>query len=146
MNVNVSRFMFGTLLHITLIRQIFELLDNIWKILHTDISNGITWLFLFLWPCMGFDTQRGNKPLSWYSQIIFWIWRCDSHLVHTNKLQQYVQGDVLLTIINLSVFPNIATTTIFHVHRCDITKCELFPLECLPIGVTMINRRWCYNW
>ena len=85
------------------------------------------------------------NPFHDINQIIFWLWICDSHIVQTNKFQQYFQGDVLLTILNLSVFPNIVTTTIFHVHRCELTKCELSPPERLLIGATMINRWRCYN-
>ena len=92
-----------------------------------------------------------NQPLSWSSQIIFLLWRCDSHLVQTAKLQQYVQNDVIITTLDVSVFPKISTTTIFHVNSCEITKSEisltydlLLP-ECLPIGATMINRQWFYN-
>ena len=138
-------FMFGPLPHITLIKQIFKLLDNLWKILHTDISNCIPFLFLFLWPCNGLDTQRGIQPLSWYSLIIFWLWRCDFHLFHATKFQRDVQGDVLITILNLRVFPNIATTTIFHVYRCELAQCENFLPERLPSGATTINRRCCCN-
>ena len=39
--------MFGPLPHITCIMQKFKLLDNIWKILLTDISNGIPCIFFF---------------------------------------------------------------------------------------------------
>ena len=39
--------MFGPLLHITLIRKILKLLNNLIKILQTDISNGIPSLFVF---------------------------------------------------------------------------------------------------
>ena len=66
------------------------------------------------------------NPLSWYSQIIFWIWRYDSHLVQSAKRQQYVQGDLVITILDIYLFPNIATTTIVYVHSCELTKCELF--------------------
>ena len=49
-----------------------------------------------------------------------------SYLVQTDKLQWDAQGDLLITTLDFSVFTNIATTTIFHVHSCEITKCELF--------------------
>ena len=64
--VTVSGFMFAPLPHITRIMQIFKILDNLWKILHTDISNGIPCPFVFLWPYKGLEIQRGNQPLSWY--------------------------------------------------------------------------------
>ena len=56
---------------------------------------------------------------------------------------QYIMDQVyvLLTILDIHVFPNIATTPIFHVQRC-----ELFLLERLKSGATMINIQWCYNW
>ena len=47
--------------------------------------------------------------------------------------------------INISMFPNITTTKIIHVYRCEITKCELFLPEHLPSGATTINMRWCYQ-
>ena len=135
--------MFGPLLHITLIMQLFKIFDNIWKIIHTDISNGTPCLFVFLWPHIGLDTQRGNQQLSWSSQIIFCIWICDYRLSQTTKFQLYEQGDAFLTILNPSVFPNIFTTTNFHVHRCELTKCELFLPERLLSGATTTNRQWC---
>ena len=46
----------------------------------------------------------------------------------------------MLIILDLPVFPNISTTTIFHARRC-----EIFLPEHLPSGETMINRQWCYN-
>ena len=106
--------------------EIFKILDNLWKTLHTDISNGVPWLLVFIWPYNGLETHRGNQTLYWSSQIIFWLWRCDFNIFHTTKFKQYVQGEVLLTVLILTVFPNIATTKSFHVHRCEITKCELF--------------------
>ena len=138
--------MFGPLPHITLIRKHFKVLDNLWNILHTDISDNMPRIFVFIWTSNGLETQRGNQPLYWYSQIIFWFWRCDFCIVHTAKFQRDVQGDVLLTILNLPMFPNILTSTIFHVHRCELTRCELSLPERLPRVATMINGRWCYNW
>ena len=132
--------MFGTIMHINLIRQLLKFLNELLNILHNDIRNGITCLFVFLWPYNGIETQRGNQPLSWSTTILFWIWICDFHILQTNKIQRYVHGDVLLTIFDIPVFTNIATTAIFHVHQC-----EIFLSKCLPSGATMINRRWCYN-
>ena len=63
--------MFGTLPIITLLRSIFKLPDNIWKILYTNIYNGIPWLFVILCTCIGLDTQIGNQPLSWCYQNKF---------------------------------------------------------------------------
>ena len=58
---------------------------------------------------------------------------------------------MVVTALDLSVFSNITTTTIFHAHSCELTKCELF-LTCelflperLPIVTIMINILWCYN-
>ena len=137
--------MFWTFPHITLIIQPFELIDNLWKILHTDISNGIPWIFLFLWRSNGIDIQTGNQPLSLYHQKSFWLWRRDFYLVQTTKFQRDAQVDVLLAILYLPMFPNITTTTIFHGHRCELTKCEIFLPERLMSGSTMINRQWCYT-
>ena len=46
-------------------------------------------------------------------------------IVQTFKFQRDVQGGILITTLDLSVFPNITMTTIFHDHSCEITKCEL---------------------
>ena len=144
--------MFGPPSIISFIRKNLKLSDNIWKVLHTDIYDGIPWLLVFIWTCFGLDTQRGNKPFYWSYQIIFWLWRCDSHLFQTVKIKQDVKGDTIITNLDLYVFPKIETTTIFHVHSWELTKCELF-LTCgllitehFTSGATMINRRWCYNW
>ena len=136
---------------ITFIRQFLKLPDNLWKVLHTDISDGTPLIFVFLWPWFDLETQRGNQPLYWFSYIIFFLWRFNSRLVRTAKLQLYFQGGVLITTLDLSVFPNFFLTTNFHVHSCELTKCEIFLLreifllELLPSGTTMINRQWCYN-
>ena len=68
-------------------------------------------------------------------------------LLATPDLLVFLEGEVLFTTPNFLVFPNIATTTIFHVHCQEHTflTCELFLLERLPSGATMINRWWCYN-
>ena len=131
---------FGPFLHITLIRQLLKLLNNLGNILQADISNGMPCLFLFLWPSNGIETHRGNQPLYWAPQISFWFWRCDFNLVQTSKIQRNVQGDLILTILDPPVFPNILNTTIFHIHWC-----ELYLSERLPSGATMINRQWCYK-
>ena len=105
----------------------FNILDNLWNILHTDISNDIPFLVMFLWPYNGRETQRDNQPLSWSSKIIFWLWRYYFHLVQTKKFQRDVQGDVLLTMPNLLLFPNIVIPTIFHVRICELHQVCTFP-------------------
>ena len=77
MKVSVSRLMFGPLLLIRYFINFLKLLDNLRKVLLTEISDSITWHFLFLWPYFGLETQRGNQPLSWSFQFSFWLWRCD---------------------------------------------------------------------
>ena len=134
--------------------QIFKLFDFVGKVLHTDISDGIPCLFVFFIPCFGLDSPSGYQPLSWSLQLCFWLWRCSFHLVQIVKLlwdiQNFIsiQGDTLVTTLDLLVFPNFAKTTVFHVHRLKkiLLTCELFLPERLPSGATMINRRWCYNY
>ena len=138
----------------------FGLLPLIWQFL--KISNSLIILersflltfpmayisfFVFLWPYLVLETQRGNQALSWSFQFPFWLWRCDFHLVQTVKLWLDEQGDVIVTALDIFVFPNIATTTIFHVHRQGkhFPTCQLFLPERLSSGATVINRRWCYN-
>ena len=132
--------MFGPLTHITLIRHILKLLNNLRNILNTDFSNDKPCLFNIFWPSNGIETQRGNQPLTWSSQIIFWFSRCDFHIVQINKLQRYFEDDVLITVLDIPVFPNITTTIIFHAHLRVISLPEH-----LSSIATTINRRLCYN-
>ena len=128
--------MFGNLLLITFIRQFFKLLNNIWKVLLPDISDGTPFLFVFVWPYFGLETNRGDQTLSWSFQFFFWIWICHFHLVQTVKFQWYFQGDILVTNLDLPVFPNITTTTNFHVHIQEqlFLTCQFFLQERLPSG------------
>ena len=113
---------------ITFIRQFIKLSNNPWKVLLTKIANGIPCLFVFMWPHVGLENQIGNQPLSWFSQFFFWLWRCDFYLVQTIKFQQDVQGDILLATLDLVVFPNIATITMFHVNSWEkFTHLWTFP-------------------
>ena len=61
--------------------------------------------------------------------------------------EKYVTLDILVTTPDLPMFPNIATTAIFHVHSSEqiFLTCEHFLPESLPSGATIINMRWCYN-
>ena len=111
--VTVSGFLFLPLPHITLMMQLLKLPDNLWNILHTDISNGIPCTFIFIWPYNGLETQKCNQPLSWSSQIIFWLWRCDFHLVQTTKFQRDVQGDILFTILIYLCFLTLRRSQFF---------------------------------
>ena len=110
--------------------------------------------FCIFRPCFGLEIQSGYQPLSWSLLLYFWLWRCGFHLVQiVNLLWDIqnlinIQGDTLVTNLDLLVFPNFVTTTVFHVHRLKniLLACELFLSERLPSGATMINRRWCYNY
>ena len=137
--------MFKHFPHITLKRQLFKLPDNLWNIRHTDISNGITCIFLFPWRSNVLETQRGNQTLSWSSLNCFSSEDVILIFFILPKSQRYVQVGVLPIILDFPVFINIVTTTIFHVYMCELTRCELFLLERLPSGANMINTRWCYN-
>ena len=130
------------------LRPFFKLFDNLQNVLLADISYGIHCLFVFLGPYFGLEIQSGYQPLSWSSKIFFWLWRCGFHLVQIFKLCWCIQGDDLVTTLDLLVFPNFARTTILHVNRLKqiFLTCELFLPECLPSGATMINRRWCYKY
>ena len=141
--VAVGGLMFGPPPLINFIRKFIKLPDNLLKVLHTDISDGITLLFVFLWNCFGLDTQRCNQPLYWYSQIIFWLWICDSHLVQTAKLQRYVQNDVIITTLDISVFPNISTTTIFILTAVNSPRVKFFsPINFYPQNVFQVGQPW----
>ena len=67
--VTIIRYMFETLPHINLMRQILKFLNNPRNILKTEITNGKPRIFNFLWPYNGRDTQTGNQPLYWSSKI-----------------------------------------------------------------------------
>ena len=122
------------------IRRILKLFDQLPKILVSHISNGKPWL-LFLVLTIGHESQKGSQPLTWSSHIISLFLIDDFPLVQTINLRRYFQDGVLLTVIDLPVFPTIAPSTNFHVHRCEL----LLP-EFLPSGATMINIWWwCYN-
>ena len=90
--------MSGPIPYITLMRQLLKILGDILKILHNDISKGIPCLIVFLWPYNGLETQIFNQPLSWYSQIIFYIWRYDFILF---RLQNFKE---IFKMMNLSPF------------------------------------------
>ena len=147
MKVAGSWLMLGDPFHIRYFSNFLKIFDNIRKVLLADISDGIPWLFVFLQPYFGLEIQSGYQPLSWSSQFSFWLWRCGFHLVQTVKLFWDIQGDDLVTTLDLLVFPNFETTKIFHVYRLKqiFLTCELSLLECLPIVATMISRRWCYS-
>ena len=142
-----SWLMFGDPFHIRYLANFLKLFDNLQKVLLPDISDGIPWLFVFFRPYLVLKSQRGYQPLCWSPQFYFWLWRCGFHLVQTVKLCWDIQGDTLVTTPDLLMFPNFATTTIFHFHRLKqiLLTCKHLLPELLPSGATMINRRWCYN-
>ena len=125
-----------------------KLFDNLRKILLAEISDGIPFLSVFLRAYFVLEIQSGYQPLSWSYQSYFWLWRCGFHIFQTVKLCWDIHGDDLVTNLDLLVFPNFLTTTIFHVHRLKqiFLTCELSLPERFLSGATMINRRWCYNW
>ena len=141
--------MFGCPFQIRYLVQFFKLYDFVGKVLHTNISDGIPWFLYIFRPCFGIDYQISYQPLSWSLHFYFWLWRCGFHLVQIVKILWdiqiliHIQGDTLVTTLDLFVFPNIALTTVFHVHRLKqilLLTCELFLPERLPSGATMINR------
>ena len=148
MKVAGSWLMFGDPFHIRYLANFLKRFDNLWKVLLADIFNVIPCLFEFFQPYFGLEIQSGYQPLSWSSQFSFWLWRCGFCLVQTVKLCWDIQGDDLVTTLDLLVFPNFETTTIFHVYRLKqiFLTYQLFLLECLPSEATMINRRWFYKY
>ena len=118
----------------------FKLIEKLPEILVSNVSNGST-LLLFLVCNFVNESQRGSQPLTWSYHITHWFWRGYLTLVQKIKIQIYVQGYVLLTVLDFPVFPNIAPSTTFHFHWCKV----LFP-EHLLSGSTIINSLWwCYN-
>ena len=69
--------------------------------------------FFLFEPTLVLRPRKVINLFYWYLQIIFWLWKFDYHILQTTKLQRDIQGDELLTIIYIYVFPNIVTTTIF---------------------------------
>ena len=137
MKVAGSWLMFGDPFHISYLDNFLKLFDNLRKFLLADISDGIPCLFVFLRPYFGLESQSGYQPLYWSSQFYFWLWICGFHLVQTVKLFWDIQGDDLVTSLDLLVFPNFAMTTIFHVHRLKqiFLTCELF----LPVNILFLR-------
>ena len=113
MKITWSGFMFGNTFHIRYLEMFFKLFDNFVKVLHDDISDGIPFLYVFFRPCFGIGSQSGYQPLSWSSQFFFWLWRFGFRIVQTVKLFWDVQGEDLVTTLDILVFPNFAATTIF---------------------------------
>ena len=155
MKITQSGFMFGCPFQMRYLNKIFKLFDFVGKFLHTDIPDGIPCLFTFCWPCFGLEIQSGYQSLSWSLHFYFWLWRCGFHLVQIVKLLWdfqnlvHVQSDTLITILDLSMFLNIALTTFSHAHRNKqilLLTCERFLPERLPSGATMINRQCCNNY
>ena len=107
--------------------QFFKLFDFVGKVLHADISDDIPCLFVFFRPCFDLKSQSGYQPLSWSPQFHFWLWRCGLHFVQTVKLLWDIQGDTLVTTLDLLVFSNFATTAVSQVHRLKqiLLTCEL---------------------
>ena len=68
-------------------------------------------------PYFGLEVQSSYQLLYWYSKFFFWLWRCGFHIVQAIKFLWDVQSGDLFTTLDILVFPNFATTTIFHVHR-----------------------------
>ena len=102
-----SRLVFEPLLLISQFPNFLKLFDNLQKVLLTNIYDGIPFLFVLLRPYFGLESQSGNQPISWYFQFSFWLWRCGFHLVQTVKLWWDVQGDGLVTTLDLFVIPKL---------------------------------------
>ena len=66
-----SGIMFGDPFHIRYLDNLFKLFDNVGKVLHAEISDGISCLFLFLRPCFGLECQSSYQPLSWSPNFPF---------------------------------------------------------------------------
>ena len=125
---------------VTYIQWNIKILEQLPEVLISNVSNVKACLLFLVWIFFP-DRQKGSHPLTWYFHINTWLWKGDLPLVQTIKLRRYVQDNLLPTIIDLPLFPNIASSTTFHVQWCKI----IFP-ECLLIGSTMINSWWwCYN-
>ena len=45
-------------------KDLSKIIREFEKVLPNDIYDGIPCLFVFLWPCFGLETQRGNQLLS----------------------------------------------------------------------------------
>ena len=58
------------------------------NVLLTDISAGISCLFVFLRPWFGLETHRGNKPLSWSFQFSVRLWNMIFILYRLSKFDE----------------------------------------------------------
>ena len=110
----------------------FGHIPNITFIRNTEFSNGKISLFNTFLVSNGLETQRGNQPLPWSSQIIFLQWRCDFHILQIITVQRDVQGDVLPTILDLYVFLTLQQP------KFSLLTCANFPSH----NVFQVEQLW----
>ena len=148
--------MFGPLPFITFIRWHLKLPDNLWKVRHTDISNGIPFVFVFIWTYFGLirdmRSREVTKPFPDITKLSFgfeYVIIFLSRLPNFNKMSKVIY--LTLTLISICLI-TLWRPQFFHVHNWELTKSEVFltceillPLR-LPRAAIMINRRWCYDW
>ena len=97
-------------------RLTLKLLEQLPEIMFSDVSNDKYCLFLFLRILVLTSIEvvipLPGIPMRGYFTIF-----------QTINIRRYVQDNLLITIIDLPMFPNIVPSTHFHVHRCEL----LFP-------------------
>ena len=154
MKITWSGFMFGDPVHISYLDNFSNFLILLeMSFMLTFPMAYLAFLYLFLTLLWSWEPERLPTPFL-ISPILpltpkMSFLSCSdlqTSLRYSNLI--IIQGDTLVTTLDLLVFPNFATTIIFHVHRLKqiFLTCEVFLLERLPSGATMINRRRCYNY
>ena len=146
MKLSVSRLMFGTILLIRQFLNLIKLLNILRKVLLTEISDGIPCLLYFCNLVLVLKYREVINPFPDLSNFPF-----DSK-------------DVIFILSRMSNFDQMSKVTYLSlplISMCFVilqrpqffmftarNKFSLpvnFPPRTSPSGVTMINRRWCYN-
>ena len=117
-----------------------KIVEQFPEILVSNVSNRNPWLLLLVWT-FGYESHTGSQPLTWSSNRIPWFWISYLYFVQKIKLHHKIQGDVLLTILELPMFPIIVPSTTCHFHQRKIIFSKF-----LPMRETIINSWWwCYK-
>ena len=153
MKITWSGFMFGDPFHIRYLDNFSNSLIFLERSFMLTFPMAYLAFLYFSTLIWSWDPERWPTPflISPILLLTLKMWfpycsYCQTSLRYSNLIN--IQGDTLITTLDLHVLPNFTTTTVFHVHRLKqfLLTCELFLPERLPSGATIINRRWCYNY
>ena len=139
--------MFRDPFHIRYLANFLKLFDNVGKVLHSDISDGIPCLFVFFDPNLVLRYRAVTNPFpdlpnfSFDSDDMIYI------LFRLSNFSEIFKVTILSLPLIFLCFLTLQRPQFFmFIDRKIFLTCELFLPERLLIGATMINRRWCYNY